>query len=83
VRDALLETLFGSGSDMLILPMQDVFGWRDRINLPATVGEENWTWRMPWLSDTLRDQPEAIDRSHRLRQWAVRSRRGTSPVRDT
>ena len=37
VRDVLLETLFASGSNLLLLPMQDVFGWRDRINEPATV----------------------------------------------
>ena len=34
---SLLEALFASGSDLLLLPMQDVFGWRDRINEPATV----------------------------------------------
>ena len=39
VRDAFLEALFSSGSDLLILPVQDVFGWPDRINQPATVGD--------------------------------------------
>ena len=37
VRDVLLEALFASGSNLLLLPVQDVFGWRDRINEPATV----------------------------------------------
>ena len=37
VRTALLEVLFASGADLLILPIQDVFGWSDRINQPATV----------------------------------------------
>jgi 4-alpha-glucanotransferase len=32
VRDVLLETLFASRSDLLLLPILDVFGWRDRIN---------------------------------------------------
>ena len=53
VHEALLETLFASGSDTLILPIQDVFGWRDRINQPATVGDANWTWRLPWPTDRL------------------------------
>ena len=35
VRDVLLEMLFASGSDLTLLPLQDVFGWRDRINEPA------------------------------------------------
>ena len=40
VHEALLEALFASGADLLILPIQDVFGWRDRINQPATVGDD-------------------------------------------
>ena len=39
LREALLETLYASGANLLILPFQDVFGWRDRINMPATVGD--------------------------------------------
>ena len=46
-RDSLLEALAPSSSDLLILPMQDIFGWRDRINLPGPVGGDNWTWRSP------------------------------------
>ena len=35
VRDALLDALYASGSDLLTLPIQDVFGWTDRINVPG------------------------------------------------
>ena len=35
------------------MPMQDLFGWRDRINTPATVGPHNWTWRLPWPIDAV------------------------------
>ena len=55
----LLEALFASGSDLLLLPVQDVFGWRDRINEPATVTDDNWTFRLPWPCDRLDDVPEA------------------------
>ena len=72
VRDALLESLYQSGAALLILPVQDVFGWRDRINQPATVSERNWTWRLPWASDQLSTQPEAIAVAERLRKWAER-----------
>jgi 4-alpha-glucanotransferase len=72
LRDVLLETLFASGSDLLILPVQDVFGWRERINVPATVNDENWTYRLPWAVDTLDHQPEAQERAARLREWARR-----------
>jgi 4-alpha-glucanotransferase len=53
VHEALLETLFASGSNTVILPIGDIFGWRDRINQPATVSDANWTWRLPWPSDRL------------------------------
>ncbi|HKB12376.1 MAG TPA: 4-alpha-glucanotransferase [Vicinamibacterales bacterium] len=72
VRDVLLEALYASGSDLLLLPIQDAFGWRDRVNEPATVGESNWTYRLPWLSNTLDDQLEARERQAQLRLWAAR-----------
>jgi 4-alpha-glucanotransferase len=76
LRDAMLELLFASGSDLVLLPMQDVFGWRDRINVPASVSDENWTYRLPWPCDTLHAQPEAQERAARLRDWARQYRRG-------
>ena len=72
VRDVLLETLFASKSDLLLLPVQDVFGWRDRINQPATVAAANWTFRLPWPIDHLDEVPEARERQAMLRQWATR-----------
>ena len=70
MREALLEALFESGANLLILPLQDVFGWRDRINQPATVGDDNWTWRLPWPCDRLQTQPEAIAVATQLREWS-------------
>jgi len=70
VRDVLIEALFASGSDLLLLPLQDVFGWRDRINEPATVGEHNWSFRLPWPSDRLDDVSEARERQSALAGWS-------------
>ena len=72
VKEALLEVLFASGSRHLILPIGDVFGWRDRINQPATVSGNNWTWRLPWPCDRLSSQPDAIAVATQLREWARR-----------
>jgi 4-alpha-glucanotransferase len=47
VRDALLELAYRSGSDLLLLPFQDAFGMRERVNVPGTVTPENWTYRIP------------------------------------
>ncbi len=70
VRDLFLELLFASASNILLLPVQDVFGWRDRINEPATVGDANWTYRLPWAADALDDQEEARERQAALRAWS-------------
>jgi 4-alpha-glucanotransferase len=70
VRDVLLETLFSAGSNLLLFPVQDIFGWRDRINDPSTGPEVNWTYRMPWASDRLDDISEARDRQAALRRWS-------------
>jgi 4-alpha-glucanotransferase len=72
IRDALLETLFAAGSDLLILPIQDVFGWTDRINVPATVGDDNWTFKLPWPVDRLRNELIARERAATLRRWSER-----------
>jgi glycogen operon protein len=76
VRDALLELMYASASEFLILPMQDLFGWRDRINTPATVGRDNWTWRLPWAADRLDQEGAAVERARVLHGWARRHRRG-------
>jgi 4-alpha-glucanotransferase len=72
LRDALLNALYGAGSALLILPIQDVFGWRDRINTPATVNEVNWTWKLPWPVDRLDEQPAAASAARRLNALAWR-----------
>jgi 4-alpha-glucanotransferase len=47
VRDAILEAVYRSGSDLLLLPFQDVLGSRERVNVPGTVNDSNWSYRMP------------------------------------
>ncbi len=69
-RTALLESLCGSGANLLLQPVQDVFGWRDRINQPATVGDDNWTWKLPWPSDRLASEPEAAGTARQLKEWS-------------
>ena len=43
LRDTLLAIIYPSGANLVVLPIQDIFGWRDRINVPGTVGTDNWT----------------------------------------
>jgi 4-alpha-glucanotransferase len=63
LRDAILRLMATAASDHLFFPIQDVFGWRDRINTPATVGDHNWTWRVPWSVDEWVSRPEPRERA--------------------
>jgi 4-alpha-glucanotransferase len=71
-RDGLLEALYASGSDLLVLPIQDVFGWTDRINVPGVVDDINWTWKLPWPVDEFDAQPEAVRRKAALKALSLR-----------
>jgi 4-alpha-glucanotransferase len=75
LRDALLGMLFASPADLALLPIQDVFGWSDRINIPATVTAENWTWKLPAPVDRLASLPDWEERARGLRDLAVASAR--------
>jgi 4-alpha-glucanotransferase len=72
VGDTLLQALYASTSALVLLPIADVFGWRDRINDPATAEGDNWTFRLPWPADRLHDAPEARARQLQLRTWSER-----------
>jgi 4-alpha-glucanotransferase len=72
VREALLSSLYASGSEILILPIQDIFGWRDRINVPGTVNDDNWTWALPWPVDLAGRVPAATTAADRLSELARR-----------
>ena len=58
-----------SGADLLILPIQDVFGWQDRINQPATVADSNWTWRSAVAGGSDVGRAGGGMRRRRLREW--------------
>jgi len=68
LRDALLEIAYRSGSSEVFVTMQDMFGWRDRINVPGLISDTNWTWRLPWPVDRLATTSEAIERAEFWRQ---------------
>jgi 4-alpha-glucanotransferase len=80
VRDALLGLMYRAGSRELFLPVQDLFGWPDRINVPGTIGDANWSWALPWPVDTLDVQPEAVERRDALAALARAS--GRAPATD-
>ena len=80
VRDRLIELLYNAGSNLVLLPIQDAFGWRDRINLPATISPANWSFVLPWPIDTMHAQPDAIERANRLAAWSAQTGRWHRPL---
>jgi 4-alpha-glucanotransferase len=75
VRQALLELVYASGSALTLVPFQDLAGSRERINVPGTLEESNWAYR---LHETL-DELEIHDLGAQLRALAERT--GRSAVR--
>jgi 4-alpha-glucanotransferase len=52
----LLRYLYSAASDLALVLVQELLGTRDRINTPATVCVQNWTWRLPRpIEDLARD----------------------------
>jgi 4-alpha-glucanotransferase len=72
VRDALLRVLYQSTSELCLNPLQDLLGAREQVNVPGTVNDGNWTYRMPMTVDDLIADQATCDRLLRL---SVDSRR--------
>jgi len=77
VHAAILEMIYASPSELVLLPLQDLLGLRERINTPGTVGEQNWTWRMPWNVEELRGVESACGPARVARELIERT--GRSP----
>jgi 4-alpha-glucanotransferase len=68
-RERILQSLLWSRSALSLIPLQDIFGWTDRINTPAVVDGINWTWRLPWPVDTWLDREDTVARADQLKAW--------------
>jgi 4-alpha-glucanotransferase len=74
VQEVLLRGLYAAASQLVVVPFMDTYGGRERINVPSTVADSNWTYRMPWTVDELLgDQGAAL--AARLRDLAAGSGR--------
>jgi 4-alpha-glucanotransferase len=73
--DAIIGALYAAPSRIAIAPVQDLFGWEDRINTPGTVNDSNWKWRLPFELHRFADHPEVVRRCAHLRTIASRTRR--------
>jgi 4-alpha-glucanotransferase len=56
----LLADMYRARSDLALTLAQEIIGSRDRINMPASVGPQNWSWRLPRPIEDLQADP-ALD----------------------
>lgn len=70
VRDALLQTAETAASSLCVVPWQDVFGLGERINLPGTVQDANWSYRMAQPVEELLAHPDGGAAAARLRRFS-------------
>jgi 4-alpha-glucanotransferase len=72
IRDTIVQILYASSSEIVLLPIHDIFGWRERVNTPAVVDGQNWTWRLPWPVEDLRRNGDGRERAEFTAALAAR-----------
>jgi 4-alpha-glucanotransferase len=75
VRDRILEVLYASPARIVIVPIQDLFGWDDRINTPGTINDANWRWRLPFVIERALADSKMQPTIEKIRAIATRSGR--------
>ena len=73
--DRILSTLYASPAQLVIMPLQDLFRWKDRINVPGTVDSTNWRWRLPFDPARATDHPHLRSRIEALHAIVQRASR--------
>ncbi len=71
---AMLAAALNSNSNLCVLPWQDVLGTRERINLPGTMSDSNWAYRITQNVDQLLEEAQARAAAERL-AWLTASAR--------
>ncbi len=75
VHTAFLETLQTSNSALCVVPWQDVLGLSERINLPGTVQDENWSYRISCPVEELLAHPDTEEAAARLLRFTEKGGR--------
>lgn len=65
---ALLKLLFSARSELTLVLVNELLGDKTRINMPGTVNDQNWTWRLPRPLEELREDPKLATRFAAIRE---------------
>ncbi|OGR58232.1 MAG: 4-alpha-glucanotransferase [Elusimicrobia bacterium GWA2_69_24] len=71
VQMRILRNLYEAGSALALVSFQDLFGSRARVNIPGTITNRNWTYRMPWPVEDLLRAPRSRRATTAARRLAV------------
>jgi 4-alpha-glucanotransferase len=74
IHRAMLASTLNAGSDLCVLPWQDILGTRDRINLPGSMSDSNWAYRIAQPVDALLTDAPTREAAERL-AWLTASAR--------
>ncbi len=76
----ILSGLYSSSSRLVILPFQDLMAAveglsvqssrEERINIPGTVADSNWSWRLPYSVEQLESHSDFEVLAALLRDWS-------------
>jgi len=75
LREQIISAIYASPARLAIFPIQDLFGWKDRINTPGTIGPDNWRWRMPFAAGEALADPNRRKAIEKIRALAERTGR--------
>ncbi len=78
LHQALLRSALNASSDLCVLPWQDVFGEAERINLPGTVSDANWTYRIKPEAFELCSREDTVRTASWLKRLTVEGRRSAA-----
>lgn len=75
LHEALLRAALNASSGLCVLPWQDVFGEVERVNLPGTVSDANWTYRMKPEAEVLSSREDTARAALWLKRLTLEGRR--------
>jgi len=71
VHRKILRNAYEAASSLVLIPFQDLFGTRERINVPGTVNRRNWTYRARWTVEQLRREKPLLKKTEGFREMAM------------
>jgi 4-alpha-glucanotransferase len=75
VHRALLASAESAGSDLCVLPWQDILGTTGRINLPGSAHDSNWSYRIEALCEDLSSTAQTKNAASLIREQTLKGKR--------